>query len=87
MSSTVSEAVRVMPATLRAFTTELVTRAGVAAEPAAWLAATLVANDQRGVLSHGTAQLRRYVGQYRRGHLNPAPSGSTAGGTSTRPRP
>ncbi|NUQ00657.1 MAG: Ldh family oxidoreductase, partial [Armatimonadetes bacterium] len=34
----------------------------------------LVANDQRGVLSHGTAQLRRYVGQYRRGHLNPAPA-------------
>jgi LDH2 family malate/lactate/ureidoglycolate dehydrogenase len=67
------QTVRVLPEVLRAFTQQVLERAGLGAEPAAWLAGVLVANDQRGVLTHGTHQLRQYVPQYRHGELNPEP--------------
>lgn len=49
-------------------------RAGAPFEQAAFLAGLLVANDLRGVFSHGTRQVPAYVDHFRAGRLNPAPN-------------
>ena len=68
-----SDAVRVMPDVLRAMTVEILCRVGVRDADAACIADCLVQVDQRGVFSHGTRQLRRYVPEFRDGRINPAP--------------
>src|SRR4051794_7818949 len=68
-----SEFVRVQPEPLRVFVREAFLRSGVPEEQAELLAGLLVANDLRGVFSHGTQQTWAYVGHFREGRLNPAP--------------
>ena len=64
-------AVRVMPDPLRRFATEALRRVQVPDADAALIARYLVAVDLRGVMTHGTRQLRRYVAEFREGRINP----------------
>jgi LDH2 family malate/lactate/ureidoglycolate dehydrogenase len=68
---------------LRAFVTTVFERAGVPPEQAALLAGFLVANDLRGVFSHGTRQVSAYVGHFREGRLTPAPEVEVTAETPT----
>src|SRR6185312_8088733 len=68
-----TEAIRVPAERLRVFIRDLLAAAGLAAEQAALLASLLVANDQRGVFSHGTHQAARYAGLIADGRLNGRP--------------
>lgn len=68
-----TDGVRVMPEDLRRFAREVLLRAGLPGEDAALVTETLVRNDLRGVLSHGTQLLLRYTRQLREGELNPQP--------------
>jgi len=65
--------VRVGDAELRRFAAALARGAGLVAGRAELLGELLVANDLRGVFSHGTRQLADYVPALRAGELNPAP--------------
>ena len=65
--------IRVGHAELRRFAAALARGAGLVAERAQLLAELLVANDLRGVFSHGTRQLADYVPALRAGALNPEP--------------
>ena len=65
--------IRVGHAPLRHFAAALARGAGLVAERAALLAELLVANDLRGVFSHGTRQLAEYAPALRGGELNPDP--------------
>jgi len=65
---------RILPDALRVWATQALTAAGACPEDAAQIAGYLVDVDLRGVKSHGTRQLRRYVPEFRDGHINPAPS-------------
>ena len=64
---------RVMPDPLRQFATEVLRRVQVPEGDAALIARYLVAVDLRGVATHGTRQLRRYVAEFREGRINPQP--------------
>jgi ureidoglycolate dehydrogenase (NAD+) len=64
---------RVAPAALRAWALALLESAGLAAEAAATVAASLVEADLRGVDSHGVARLPVYVERLRAGLLNGTP--------------
>ncbi len=55
---------------LEVFTTEVFKKLNVPSEDAAWTANCLVGVDLRGVSSHGTRQLRRYVPEFREGLVN-----------------
>jgi LDH2 family malate/lactate/ureidoglycolate dehydrogenase len=58
---------------LHTWSTLVLTTVGVRAADAAFIARCLVDVDLRGIKSHGTRQLRRYVGEFREGRINPAP--------------
>lgn len=58
---------------LFAWSVEALAAAGARADDAATIARCLVDVDLRGVRSHGTRQLQRYVGEFRDGAINPAP--------------
>lgn len=64
---------RVPSARLRAFVGAAARAAGMAADQADLLADLLVANDLRGVFSHGTVQMARYARAMVAGKLNPRP--------------
>ena len=67
------DARRIMPDMLRDFTTEVLRKVDLPADDAALVARYLVDVDLRGVVSHGTRQLRRYVAEFREGRINPRP--------------
>ena len=58
---------------LHVWATQVLSAAGVRAEDAAHIARCLVDVDLRGIKTHGTRQLKRYVGEFRDGSINPAP--------------
>jgi LDH2 family malate/lactate/ureidoglycolate dehydrogenase len=65
--------VRVSYQAMQAFVTEAGRAAGLPQDKAELLAALLVANDLRGVFSHGTRQIATYARLMRDGRLNPQP--------------
>jgi L-2-hydroxycarboxylate dehydrogenase (NAD+) len=67
------DAFHVPAPTLRSYVTALFGAVGLSEEHAALLAELLVANDLRGVFSHGTRQVSAYVDHFRAGRLNPRP--------------
>ncbi len=62
-----------MPDRLRQFATEVLRQVHVPDRDAALIARYLVEVDLRGVMTHGTRQLRRYVSEFREGRVNPQP--------------
>ncbi len=56
---------------LESWTTSLVERLGTPSDIAADVATVLVASDRRGIASHGTARLARYVAHIERGTMDP----------------
>ena len=62
-----------MPDLLRDFATEVLRKVHLPAGDAALIARYLVDVDLRGVVSHGTRQLQRYVAEFREGRINPHP--------------
>ncbi len=67
------DSVNVLPGPLRDFATESFRRVGLPEADARRVANCLVQVDLRGVFSHGTRQLSRYVPEYQNGALNPRP--------------
>jgi L-2-hydroxycarboxylate dehydrogenase (NAD+) len=67
------EHIRVSHTALRAFVTEVGQTVGLPADKAGLLAQLLVANDLRGVFSHGTRQIATYARLMRDGKLNAHP--------------
>ena len=67
------DAKRIMPDLLRDFATEVLRKVHLPAGDAALIARYLVDVDLRGVVSHGTRQLQRYVAEFREGRINPHP--------------
>ena len=67
------DAKRIMPDLLRDFTTEVLRNVHLPDGDAALIARYLVDVDLRGVVSHGTRQLQRYVAEFREGRINPQP--------------
>ena len=67
------DARRIMPDLLRDFATEVLRKVHLPAGDAALIARYLVDVDLRGVVSHGTRQLQRYVAEFREGRINPHP--------------
>ena len=67
------DARRVMPEPLREFATEVLRKAELPDTDAALIAGYLVDVDLRGVATHGTRQLRRYVAEFREGRVNSRP--------------
>ena len=67
------DARRIMPDMLRDFTTDVLRKVDLPADDATLIARYLVDVDLRGVVSHGTRQLRRYVAEFREGRINPRP--------------
>ncbi|MDA0746553.1 MAG: Ldh family oxidoreductase [bacterium] len=67
------DAIRVQPERLREMTAEIFRAVGLPEADAERVADCLVQVDLRGVFSHGTRQLVRYVREYRFGGLNPKP--------------
>ena len=75
--------VRVRPAGLHSFASATFTHAGMASDDANLMADLLVAADLRGVASHGTRQMPRYVESLRSGQLNARPSVRVLNETNT----
>ena len=73
-NSSSSQTLRIRPEPLRAFTGEVFRSLTLPAEDAALIARYLVEVDLRGVSSHGTRQLRRYVPEFRERRINPRPT-------------
>lgn len=67
------DARRIMPDLLRDFATAALCKVGLPDGDAALIARYLVEVDLRGVASHGTRQLRRYIAEFREGRINPQP--------------
>ena len=67
------DAKRIMPDLLRDFTTEVLRNVHLPDGDAALIARYLVDVDLRGVVSHGTRQLQRYVAEFQEGRINPQP--------------
>ena len=72
--SAVQPTVRIPHATLQAFATELLERAGLPSGDAALIGHDLVAADLRGLASHGVSRIPMYLERLRRGVVNPHPS-------------
>ncbi len=66
--------IRIAPASLRAWSTQVLAALGLPADDAALIAGCLVDVDRRGIRSHGTRQLRRYVSEFRDGLINTNPA-------------
>lgn len=71
--TTLKDAKRIMPDLLRDFAAEVLCKVQLPAGDAALIAGYLVDVDLRGVVSHGTRQLQRYVPEFREGRINPQP--------------
>ncbi len=67
------DARRIMPNLLRDFATTALLKVGLTDGDAALIAHYLVEVDLRGVATHGTRQLRRYIAEFREGRINPQP--------------
>jgi len=67
------DAIRVVPDDLRTLTSDILCRPDLLHADARRIADCLVAVDLRGVVSHGTCQLRRYVKKSKPGRSIPAP--------------
>ena len=67
------DAFRVMPNPLREFATNVLKNVGLPEVDAALIAGYLVDVDLRGVATHGTRQLRRYVREFGEGGINTRP--------------
>ena len=67
------DARRITPDLLRDFTTEVLRKVDLPDGDAALIARYLVDVDLRGVVSHGTRQLQRYVPEFREGCINSRP--------------
>ncbi len=67
------DARRIMPNLLRDFATTALLKVGLTDGDAALIARYLVEVDLRGVATHGTRQLRRYIAEFREGRINPQP--------------
>ncbi len=67
------DAKRIMPNLLRDFATTALLKVGLTDGDAALIARYLVEVDLRGVATHGTRQLRRYIAEFREGRINPQP--------------
>ena len=67
------DARRIMPNLLRDFATAALLKVGLTDGDAALIARYLVEVDLRGVATHGTRQLRRYIAEFREGRINPQP--------------
>ncbi len=65
---------RIEAEALHAWTTQALGAVGVPAEDATLIARCLVDVDLRGVRSHGTRQLRRYIPEFRDGQVNRTPN-------------
>lgn len=74
MNTPPTDGIRVPADGLRAFVRELMTTAGLAEDKAILLADLLVANDLRGVHSHGTCQAATYAALIADGVLNGRPN-------------
>ncbi len=74
MSSSAASTLTVAADTLRAVTADLFERAGMPAEEAAFMGECLVDADLRGVHSHGTRHVVRYVRSLLKGEWNPRPT-------------
>lgn len=77
------DATRVRPDALETFALQAARCVNIPEEHATLLARLLVINDLRGVLSHGTNQLLRYVHEIQSGGVNPQPDIRTLHETST----
>ena len=64
---------RITPDDLHHWATRVLTHLNVRDEDAALIARCLVDVDLRGIVSHGTRQLRRYVAEFRDGQINTHP--------------
>jgi L-2-hydroxycarboxylate dehydrogenase (NAD+) len=64
---------RIEPKNLHAFAAQALAAVGLPAGDAAHIAQCLVDVDLRGVRTHGTRQLRRYVNEFRDGQVNTTP--------------
>ena len=67
------DARRIMPNLLRDFATTALLKVGLTDGDAALIARYLVEVDLRGVATHGTRQLRRYIAEFLEGRINPQP--------------
>ncbi|MEX0886124.1 MAG: Ldh family oxidoreductase [Phycisphaeraceae bacterium] len=67
------DAIRVPHERLHSFVLDAAQRVGLSAEHATRLAELLIASDLRGVLSHGSRLMGRYVREIRAGGINPQP--------------
>ena len=67
------DARRIMPDLLRDFATAALRKVDLPDGDATLIARYLVEVDLRGVASHGTRQLRRYIAEFREGRINPQP--------------
>lgn len=67
------DAKRIAPELLRDFAAEVLCKVHLPAGDAALIARYLVDVDLRGVVSHGTRQLQRYIAEFREGRINPHP--------------
>ena len=65
--------VRITAEELREFAREVLRSVGMSEEDATVVGNCLVDVDLRGVKSHGTRQLKRYVREFQEGELNPTP--------------
>ena len=65
---------RISPDALHHWSTQALVAVGVPTHDAAHIARCLVDVDLRGVRSHGTRQLRRYINEFRDGQINPTPT-------------
>jgi len=65
--------IRIPPEALHSWSTEVLAALGVSDNDATHIARCLVDVDLRGVRSHGTRQLRRYVKEFRNGLVNTTP--------------
>ena len=67
------DARRIMPDLLRDFATAALRKVDLPDGDATLIARYLVDVDLRGVATHGTRQLRRYMAEFREGRINPQP--------------
>ncbi len=65
--------IRIPPEALHSWSTEVLAASGVPDNDATHIARCLIDVDLRGVRSHGTRQLRRYVKEFRNGLVNTTP--------------
>lgn len=73
-----TNAVRVPPESLRGFVFDAAIQAEMPQHHAKLLSDLLLASDLRGVYSHGSRQIARYVREIRRGGINPRPNVTVA---------